>query len=292
MTAPQTTGPRRTMVAGMLLIIAIAWTSRPATGATARDPNALPGAFVCFGNDPSWKLEIRESAAMYSSQTPGTSPEPVELRGTFRSLPYLTEPVIVWRGRGSDTPRDVVAMLIEARCLDTVSSREGQTEFPYQARISLATGELLAGCCRPETAAPDAPLDIATAHLPVADLDSKPPDDWSRLLMDLLPAIKACLARTPGTHTRVTKAWPMNKAMTGVRTRNDDGGRWECIAQVEGETVHLFEPLAADAEPLAGDGRVIFTPAAQPPPTGKCYEHERVLYPGGQLLGWLSYDRC
>jgi uncharacterized membrane protein len=278
---------------GMFLLLMVAATPRTPGLASAASTDTLPTAFTCLGNEPFWKLEIRQGMASYSSLAADAHPQPMELRGSFRSLASLAEPVLVWRGRGGDTPRDMVAFIIEstARCRDTMSDREGQTEFQYSARLSLGDGELVAGCCRAETASDDPDGPTATEHFPVADLASKPPDDWSRLLMDLLPGIKACLSRTPGTITRVTKAWPMNKAMTGVRTRDDEGGHWECIAQVEGEAVHLFEPVA-DGDTPPGEGRVIFTPAAMPPPVGECYAHERVLYPDGPLLGWLSLNTC
>jgi hypothetical protein len=84
----------------------------------------------------------------------------------------------------------------------------------------------------------------------------------------------------------------MNKAMTGVRIRDDAAGHWECVAEAEGAAVHLFEALPAGTERLPGEDRVLFTPAAQSPPSGRCYKHERVLYPEGELLGWLSYEVC
>jgi hypothetical protein len=83
------------------------------------------------------------------------------------------------------------------------------------SRGALPNDQLLAGCCRAGAAAAGSRAAAAAERLPVADLQSKPADDWSRLLIELLAPIKACLARAPGTVTRVTKAWPMNKAMTG-----------------------------------------------------------------------------
>jgi len=41
-----------------------------------------------------------------------------------------------------------------------------------------------------------------------------------------------------------------------------------------------------------GDFTPIFTPASQTPPTGECYEHERVTGEDGRLVGWLSHDTC
>lgn len=271
-------------IAAFLGLLALASTAAPAE---------LPTAFECAGNEPFWNLTIRQDTAEFSSLASSLGPEISALRGSYGSLPHLAEPLFVWRGRAQGIPREVVVFITETRCVDTMSDREGQTQFPYSARVSLPNDELLAGCCRPGTAAAaGSRAPAATEQLPVADLRSKPADDWSRLLIELLAPIKACLARAPGTVTRVTKAWPMNKAMMGVRIRDDAVGYWECVAEAQGAAVHLFEPLPADAERLPGEDRVIFTPAAQSPPSGRCYKHERVLYPEGELLGWLSYHVC
>jgi hypothetical protein len=97
---------------------------------------------------------------------------------------------------------------------------------------------------------------------------------------------------TPGQAPRVTKAWPMNYGMVGVRTRNGAGGWFACIAPAAGGAPDRFEPLAAGARRLPGEGAVLFSPAPQAPPAGACYRHERVLRADGEALGLLSYDTC
>jgi putative lipoprotein len=126
---------------------------------------------------------------------------------------------------------------------------------------------------------------------PVADLQAKPAEDWSRFLLDLLPAIAACLDATPGPAPRVTKAWPMNRGMAGARTRNGAGGWFDCIAPSLGGEVDRLEPVT-DGGRLPGEGTVVFSPVIQGPPPGECYQHERALGPGGEPIGWLSTETC
>jgi uncharacterized membrane protein len=276
-------------IAAALGLLVLASSAAPATPAGLAE---LPTAFECSGNEPFWNLTIRQDTAEFSSLASTLGPEISALRGSYGSLSRVAEPLFVWRGRAQGTPREVVVFITQTRCVDTMSDREGQTAFPYSARVSLPNDQLLAGCCRAGAAAAGSRVAAAAERLPAADLQSKPTDDWSRLLIELLAPIKACLARAPGTVTRVTKAWPMNKAMTGVRIRDDAAGYWECVAEAQGAAVHLFEPLPTGTARLPGEDRVLFTPAAQAPPSGRCYKHERVLFPEGELLGWLSYDGC
>jgi putative lipoprotein len=134
-------------------------------------------------------------------------------------------------------------------------------------------------------------VDLRT--LPVANLAAKDPAvDWSAYLLDLLPAIHVCLANTPGSGPRVTKAWPMNHGMVGVRTRNGESGWFDCIAPMNGGVVDQFSRLDAGTQRLPAEGWVVYSPSPQYPPSGECYEHERVLGDSGQPLGWLSYDTC
>ena len=70
-----------------------------------------------------------------------------------------------------------------------------------------------------------------------------PETDWSRYLFDLLPAIQACIDKTPEPDPYATKAWPMNHGMVGVRTRNGQGGWFECVAEANGKSIDRFVPL-------------------------------------------------
>ena len=196
-----------------------------------------------------------------------------------------------WRGK-SEKGASYRALISEARCLDPASSKEGQSQYDYRVQLTMPNRKTLSGCC-------NAGLDVAQAQpapnaseVPVADLSSKAQEDWSRLLLDLLPALEACLEKTPGPSAYVTKAWPMNRGMIGTRTRNRDGGWFECVASSDGRTVEHIEMLPKASPPLPGEQLVVFTPPAQAPPAGSCYRTEQVQDAAGKLVGWLSSNGC
>jgi putative lipoprotein len=135
------------------------------------------------------------------------------------------------------------------------------------------------------------PLRLAPGGHPLFDPAAKTADDWSRFLLDLMPAINACLREPVGDLPRVVKAWPMNHGMVGVRLQNIDGGRHQCIAAADGAPVDQVELLAFDAAP-APEGDPVFTPADGAYPGGACFRHERVEAADGRFLGWLSARVC
>jgi membrane-bound inhibitor of C-type lysozyme len=135
-------------------------------------------------------------------------------------------------------------------------------------------------------------LRLAPGSYPLFDPGTKPADDWSRLLLELMPAIDACLGEPVGDLPRVIKAWPMNRGMAGVRLQNIDAGRHECIAAADGSVVDRVKLLAFDAELAPGEGNPIFTPADGAYPGGACFSHERVETEIGRFLGWLSARAC
>jgi uncharacterized membrane protein len=194
------------------------------TAAAVRD--AASGPMACRGNEPFWQLQIDGATAIY--QRLGDAA--IELAGSETPLDYLPRPELVWRGRAATLGGDLVAWITEESCLDTMSDREGASAFSHRIRISLPAGEVLVGCCRSSVHAA-AHATIHQRDLPVADLPAKPAPDWARLLPDLAPAIEACVGATPGPAPRVTKAWPMNHGMVGVRTRDGAGGWFACIAR-------------------------------------------------------------
>jgi uncharacterized membrane protein len=234
-------------------------TAAAAAAAVAAD-DAASGPMVCRGNEPFWQLRIEGATATYH-RLGGVA---IELAGSATPLDYLPRPELVWRGRAAPLAGDLVAWITEEACLDTMSDREGSTAFSHRVRISMPDGEVVTGCCQ-RGVQPAAGAAIDQGDLPVADLAAKAADDWSRLLLDLAPAIEACLGATAGPAPRVTKAWPMNRGMVGVRTRNGAGGRFACIAPVVGGPPDRFEPVPAGSRRLPGEDAVVFSPAPQSP---------------------------
>ena len=105
------------------------------TSAPAADP-----PLICFGNEPSWsvRLESPDTARLLS---PGDAT--IEYRGAATRNDPLKERI--WRGRPvTSSGGDLVVFLREATCSDGMSD----TEHPVTARVSLADGRFLAGCCR------------------------------------------------------------------------------------------------------------------------------------------------
>jgi membrane-bound inhibitor of C-type lysozyme len=135
-------------------------------------------------------------------------------------------------------------------------------------------------------------LRLPPAAYPLFDPAARAADDWSRFLLELMPAINACLREPVGDLPRVVKAWPMNHGMVGVRLQNIDGGRHQCIAAANGAAVDRVELLGFEAARAPGEGTPIFTPADGAYPGAACFRHERVETADGWFVGWLSGRIC
>jgi uncharacterized membrane protein len=120
-----------------LLLAPVASTATAAPAPTA----------VCHGDEPSWSLRIEGAAATFSlSGLPSRALDGrlVESRGS--RLPFL-----VYRaGSGAG---DFVAVISAEACQDgTADESAGGGISTHTARLSLASGEVLEGCCRLERA--------------------------------------------------------------------------------------------------------------------------------------------
>jgi uncharacterized membrane protein len=247
--------------------------------------------FTCRGNEPAWSLAIDKDLATLA--VPGQEPESQEFAGKFRIAGEGRTPIVQWKGRAPGIKGEIAAMITQEACKDTMSEREGQADFAFKAQVTLLDGRKVSGCCNAgleAAVAPPGPPGLDQA--PVANFSSKSEEDWARLLPELLPAVQACLAKTQGQSPYVTKAWPMNNGMVGVRTRGGDGGWFDCIAQSDGKGVERLEMLPRGDPPLPGENAVLFTPVGGAPRHGNCWQQERVLDPGGKLLGYLSTNVC
>lgn len=250
--------------------------------------------FSCVGGEPLWTLVIDGDTARYASLTDSGQRDTVELAGKLNVTGDGPTPIIDWRGK-SDWGGSFRAVVSEERCEERVSNPEGQPAFEYRAQITLPGRKTVRGCCYaglPPAAvvAETAPTD--TTQYPVADLRNRPETDWSRYLFDLLPAIQACIDKTPEPAPYATKAWPMNHGMVGVRTRNGQGGWFECVADANGKSIDRFVTLPSAAPPAPNEDRVVFSPPDHPPLGGGCYKHERVMDGMGDFMGWLSTNGC
>lgn len=106
---------------------------------------ALPVAaadppLVCFGAEPSWSVRL-ESADTAQLSMPGE--QTVVYQGHATRNDPLRERI--WRGSTvAGGGVDLVVFLKDAACSDGMSD----IEHPVTARVSLADGRFLAGCCR------------------------------------------------------------------------------------------------------------------------------------------------
>ena len=93
---------------------------------------------ICFGNEPSWRLDLPGSGEARFSLPDGQS---ARFRGSEARIEHRQESV--WRGRGRGG-RELVAFLKDGACSDTMSD----TVHPVSINLSLPDGRHLAGCCR------------------------------------------------------------------------------------------------------------------------------------------------
>ena len=111
-------------------------------------------ALVCFGNEPSWGLDL-EMPGQGRFTTPNGSV--IVYRGTGSALPPHQE--TAWRGRAAARSGELVAFIRAGSCSDGMSD----TVHPYAANVSLPDGRHYRGCCR--VAADTAALENATWRL-------------------------------------------------------------------------------------------------------------------------------
>ena len=111
----------------------------PTSASWAEEPS-----LICFGNEPSWRLDITEKGKAQFS-TPDSAA--VEYLGAANTLAWRKESV--WRGQAVvPGGGELVAFLREGACSDGMSD----TVHPYSVNVSLPGGRHYAGCCRVPTA--------------------------------------------------------------------------------------------------------------------------------------------
>ena len=107
--------------------------------AVARASAAEPPPLVCYGNEPTWRLDLAGAGARLAP----SGEEEKDYAGRYTSLDPLK--VHAWRGRAAPgTGGEIVSILSEESCNDGMSDQRR----PYSARVSLPDGRLLVGCCR------------------------------------------------------------------------------------------------------------------------------------------------
>ncbi len=111
----------------------------PTSASWAEEPS-----LICFGNEPSWRLDLTETGKARFS-TPDS--QAVDYVGAAHALAWRKESV--WRGQAVvPGGGELVAFLREGACSDGMSD----TVHPYSVNVSLPGGRHYAGCCRVPTA--------------------------------------------------------------------------------------------------------------------------------------------
>lgn len=256
---------------------------------TPADATGPQLTFRCQGNEPFWNLRIEGTQASYRSLADGGTEGSYE--GEFQWDTTVEPPVFEWRGVDpGDTRARLSASIREEQCLDTMSDET--PPFTHWIRLRTPNGREVTGCCRTADALAPERSEIALDELPVANPEVLESDVWASRLIELLPALESCLGRMSGSGPRVTYAWSMADGMVGARLRNGEGGWFECVATHDGTSIDRFDTLTSADFPLQHENELVFTPAAEYPPSGNCYEHEKVLDAKGELIGWLSFNTC
>ena len=235
----------------------------------------VPRAFVCRGNEPFWLLDISADRALLKTPEAET-----ELAGGLMAADGGS---FRFTGAPDGSPAESVAALITpGQCFDTMADGPA---YPFSAQASFAGGEPVDGCCSVELG-----LDLDAA--PVFDAASKPDTDWSRRWPDLDEAIGRCVQDAGVVAVAVTTAWPMNRGKAGVRLRDTDQARFDCIVDLGSGKIEDVNAVADD-DVMPGEGQPLWLPAGSGPPILGCGRVERVMLGGDAVVGYLHYtDGC
>lgn len=235
---------------------------------------AIVQGFECRGDDPTFRLDANRTSAQFDWATAKGKRE-VVFRGALQ--PLAPPQMVVWRGDSTHLPREtLVVTLREEACQGTATHR---------AVLSVKAGEAMLGCCTVRTG-------YDTRIAPVANFAAKKPDDWARLLPDLLPAINLCIAREGNRAKWVAGAAPTSQGTGVVRVVETTGVSVDCVAELAGRGTPKIDAVATANPPLPSAGNPLFYPPREPPPMVNCGKLERVVIKSGALAGYLHYDPC
>ncbi|WP_170985196.1 hypothetical protein [Roseomonas sp. AR75] len=107
---------------------------------------------------------------------------------------------------------------------------------------------------------------------------------WTQHLVELAPAMRACLDGQP-QQAMVVLSWPMNHGLALSRLLLPGGARQDCVADLGTGRVERRDPVGAN-ERMPGEGVQAFMLDR------RCVDARRVEDPGGKVLGWLAYPAC
>jgi uncharacterized membrane protein len=252
-----------------------------AVASVAQQSVVVQGA-LCRGEEPFWQLEASRSTAVFNRLANNGNRE-VIFHGAPQAFMFLAPAAVVWRGDSTHLPREtLVVALREESCRPTIGDAPA---LPWRAMLSIKAGEALTGCCTVL-----AGYDVKVA--PVAEFGKKSPDDWSRALPELLPAINLCWSNDEAHAKWIAKAGPAGNGMSTVRMVQASGKALDCETDASGRGAVRIAAVNTTDPPLLGAGNPLFYPARDLAPMVRCGKLERVMGPGGKVLGYLHYDPC
>ncbi|PWS35760.1 hypothetical protein DFH01_19470 [Falsiroseomonas bella] len=107
---------------------------------------------------------------------------------------------------------------------------------------------------------------------------------WTERLVELAPAMRACLEGQP-PEAMVVLAWPMNRGLAMSRLLLPGGARQDCVADLGTGRVERRDPVAPDQR-MPGEGIQSFMLDR------RCVDARRIEDSAGKVLGWLAYPAC
>ena len=232
-------------------------------------PIVVQGLDCRGGEAGGWRLDASRQTAQFTTQTPRK--REIIFRGSLQPLAFVTPATVVWRGDSTHLPRETLVL---------TAREEACREGTYHAVLSIRPGEAAIGCCIVR-----AGFDARVA--PIANLAAKPAGEWTRTLVDLLPAINACMAREGAKLKAVASVSAATQGPVRVRMVEAGGASVDCTVDAGGRSTPAMAAASGDAP--AGP---LFYPPREPPPLVACGRLERVQTPRGALAGYLHYDPC
>jgi len=252
-----------------------------------------PPALVCYGNEPTWRLDLAPTEARLAV----SGEEEKEYAGRFTSLDRVK--AHAWRGRGAaPAPEgEVVTIVDEESCNDGMSDQRR----PYSVRLSLPDGRLFAGCCRLATVwnaadatrkaqAPPKVASTAAPPAPVAPVAvAAAPADWAAALQSFLPALRICTFEALRTEA-VLFAEHRPDHSVHMLLRLPGKVYADCDVNPAGTAKLSRRPK--DKDPLPQEQGVMLTLFPGSPPREPCYKSEHAVDSEGNPFGWISRKGC
>ena len=249
---------------------------------------AEPPPLVCYGNEPSWRLDLGGSEARLAA----SGEEEKDYAGRYTSLDPMK--VHAWRGRpAAGAEGEIVSILSEESCSDGMSDQRR----PYTARVSLPDGRLLVGCCRPATvwSTPPANRKAQTPSAPSAPAPPPPtaatpaPPDWAAAIVSFLPALRLCTFEAMRTEAVVFAQMRPDKSVHMVLRLP---GKVYADCEVTPSGTAKLSQRPKDKPLLPQEQAALLTLFPGAPPREPCYRSDPAVDSEGNPFGWISRKGC